>query len=177
MAPDQAPSVQTMDQKIQALEALQDQIAKHSDWQINADYWESRLVSEFKPCEAPSTQQHSLGSQENLGSPLPEAIEQVRSQNSGFISDAVDPRFKSKEVAFQDNSKWFHLPGGWKKSIRPCMKDGMPGNFVTLYPPNENQALGSNQDILNWVQRNPTAPINTKFINMLLPCNSDTGET
>ena len=101
MGPYQALSVQTMDQKIQALEALQDQIAKHSEWQIKADHWESRLVGEVKPSETSSTQQHSLGSQENLGSPLPEAIEQVRSQNSGFIIDAVDPRFKSKEVAFQ----------------------------------------------------------------------------
>lgn len=89
-------------------------------------------------------------------------------------------RARPEDKLMSSGSKWFNLPDGWQKNVYTSQA----GNrTVTLYPPNQGQSkqrqalLKSNEGILRWAQRNPDAPINTRFVNMLLPIDENTGET
>ena len=81
-------------------------------------------------------------------------------------------------------SKWFNLPGGWRKNVFISRKGR---TYVTLYPPSNypidaqnkgNEAmLKSTEDIIGWARMYPNVPIDTKFVNMLVPTDEKTGET
>ena len=73
------------------------------------------------------------------------------------------------------SDQWFNLPDGWRKQIVTRKSGNTAGGYdVYIYPP-VGKKLRSNNDILRWVQTNPTVPIDPVFVNMSVPINQ-TGE-
>ena len=72
--------------------------------------------------------------------------------------------------------QWFNLPDGWRKQIVIRKSGNTAGGYdVYVYPP-VGKKLRSMNDILRWVQANPTVPIDPSWVNMSPPINP-TGET
>jgi len=85
-----------------------------------------------------------------------------RGQKRALAALALDPNLRDQ---------WFELPGGWRKQIVTRKQGATAGGYdVYIYPP-VGKKLRSNNDILRWVQANPTEEIDCVWVNMKVPLN------
>ena len=88
-----------------------------------------------------------------------------RGQKRALAALALDPNLRDQ---------WFELPGGWRKQIVTRKQGATAGGYdVYIYPP-VGKKLRSNNDILRWVQANPTEEIDCVWVNMKVPLNQVT---
>ena len=96
-----------------------------------------------------------------LQTPTPKPTK-PRGQKRALAALALDPNLRDQ---------WFELPGGWRKQIVTRKQGATAGGYdVYIYPP-VGKKLRSNNDILRWVQANPTEEIDCIWVNMKVPLN------